>query len=456
MKGQECSHCAGGPTTDPVVLIILVVLGLMIIASAVGAIFAYHTHLINKEVKEVFCMFDVDGSGAIDIEELQGALQKLCDAGVNREDVRDLFDIIDLDCSGTIDLDEFTLMMTDKGHETTRQRLQLIRDAGPPPSKGEDHEETIDKHLATTMSLSQNAAINSDLAQLSANAGDMMNEGVDSGGVEDDAEAEDGEEEELLQEALAEELGVDEESVVEFEGSEVEVEGDDGSTQEALEDLQAQCKIITSHLQVMSNFKASISITWPSIFGQVCAFCAIFNIDLVAVLGLDCVAALGFYTKLVQTFLLPLAALGLVGILYTMMVFAEAKADEGTAATWAWKKVMLTTFFFYPGTSQVMLQTFKCREIDGQHYLEADLTELCYTNEWSAHAVVAVMGLLTFSLGVPLFNYLLLQRNRHKLFTGEKFHDRFGFIYIRYEAAYFWFELCEMLRKVCCRFCSNT
>lgn len=94
-----------------------------------------------------------------------------------------------------------------------------------------------------------------------------------------------------------------------------------------------------------------------------------------------------------------------------------------------------------------MLQTFKCREIAGTWYLEADYHLQCYTSDWSIHAIVATLGLLMYSLGIPVLDYLLLQRNRHKLFTGSKFRARYGFIFFRYEPQYFWYESVEMLRK---------
>ena len=62
--------------------------------------------------------------------------------------------------------------------------------------------------------------------------------------------------------------------------------------------------------------------------------------------------------------------------------------------------------------------------------------------------MIAVGGIVFITLGVPFATYVLLTRNRHKLYSHEKFSARFGLLYAQYEPEFYWYELAEMLRKV--------
>ena len=63
-----------------------------------------------EELKALFCIYDRDGSGMIDQEEL---LEALPSVGYNAEELKDLFVLYDRDRNGFLDIDEFLLLMTD-------------------------------------------------------------------------------------------------------------------------------------------------------------------------------------------------------------------------------------------------------------------------------------------------------------------------------------------------------
>jgi len=180
----------------------------------------------------------------------------------------------------------------------------------------------------------------------------------------------------------------------------------------------------------------------------------------VGMLGLDCIGHISFYTQLLNYFLLPILAAGALGLcVLAMVLIAEATNDTREEIDYSldysydpmsfgWKKMMLLLFFIYPGTTQIMLAQFKCLEVEGKHYLEADLSLECYNQDWAFHAVVAGCGVLIYTMGVPLFIYTLLTRNRYKLYSSRKFHARYSFVYVRFESQYYFYELCEMTRKV--------
>ena len=52
-----------------------------------------------------------------------------------------------------------------------------------------------------------------------------------------------------------------------------------------------------------------------------------------------------------------------------------------------WTKVFQASFMLlfvaYPGVALKIMRMFKCRLIEGQYWLEADMRLLCYTGEWA-------------------------------------------------------------------------
>merc|ERR1712107_480601 len=79
-----------------------------------------------EEIKEAFDLFDTDGSGSIDVNELKVAMKAL-GMDAKSEEIRKLINDIDSDGDGTIDFDEFLAMMTARkqGEDTRRTCLRF-------------------------------------------------------------------------------------------------------------------------------------------------------------------------------------------------------------------------------------------------------------------------------------------------------------------------------------------
>ena len=68
------------------------------------------SHSMKKKAYELFAQIDVDGSGQIDMEELQVAFEQL-DVYLTEKETRDFMDEFDEDKSGEIGFDEFLLII---------------------------------------------------------------------------------------------------------------------------------------------------------------------------------------------------------------------------------------------------------------------------------------------------------------------------------------------------------
>merc|ERR1712072_1489137 len=75
-----------------------------------------------EEIKEAFDLFDTDGSGSIDVNELKVAMKAL-GMDAKSEEIRKLINDIDSDGDGTIDFDEFLAMMTPVSRVRTPARI---------------------------------------------------------------------------------------------------------------------------------------------------------------------------------------------------------------------------------------------------------------------------------------------------------------------------------------------
>ncbi|CAK9007709.1 unnamed protein product [Durusdinium trenchii] len=83
----------------------------------------------KQELKEVFDLYDTDGSAAIDNTELKGLMQVLGFSATTREELVAMMMAVDKDGSGEIELDEFLQMMAPK--VLGREPSAIIRKAFP-------------------------------------------------------------------------------------------------------------------------------------------------------------------------------------------------------------------------------------------------------------------------------------------------------------------------------------
>jgi hypothetical protein len=119
-----------------------------------------------------------------------------------------------------------------------------------------------------------------------------------------------------------------------------------------------------------------------------------------------------------------------------------------------WSRVFRVSFmylfFCYPGITMTILRTFKCREVEGVWYLEADLRLQCFTGVWSSMVIYAGVMAGVFVIGFPCAVLYVLVRRKHKLFGASSESTRFqwGFLYEAYGAKAWWWEVEELVRKL--------
>ena len=89
-------------------------------------------------------------------------------------------------------------------------------------------------------------------------------------------------------------------------------------------------------------------------------------------------------------------------------------------------------------------------QVGTTYYLFDDMRLQCYTTEWTAYAIYAIVMIAVYVVGLPALILFLVFKNRATLFgpKSSRTMRQYGFLYDSYgESAWFW-EVEELLRKL--------
>lgn len=180
-------------------------------------------------------------------------------------------------------------------------------------------------------------------------------------------------------------------------------------------------KIIIAYMQVSQMLTVNINIVVPEeLQAMYTAFKAI-NIDLSALSGLSCQVATTYYDKFYSTMALPVFISLFILCIYQCGNLCCVKSKKGKA--WM-KNVLLKAwtlllFLIFPNVCNTLMRGFKCLEINGERWLEADLRLSCGTGfiPDAAHphflpTMVGIVCFFLFPIGIPASMIYLMYSNK--------------------------------------------
>ena len=85
----------------------------------------------------------------------------------------------------------------------------------------------------------------------------------------------------------------------------------------------------------------------------------------------------------------------------------------------AFRDVFVVVLLLHPSISGKAMEFFRCRTIDGESYLMADYSLVCYDATWYAYLVVVVLVLVFFSFGAPVAIAYVLYTRRDTLYEDD-------------------------------------
>jgi len=117
--------------------------------------------------------------------------------------------------------------------------------------------------------------------------------------------------------------------------------------------------------------------------------------------------------------------------------------------------VLVVTFLLVPSTATLIFKTFLCDRFqydadDTRRYMHDDLSISCDSEEYTETYSVAIGMIALWPIGVPVFYAVLLWASRDALLTDTPtpLSRATAFLSGDYDAAAFWWEPIEMLRKL--------
>jgi hypothetical protein len=254
----------------------------------------------------------------------------------------------------------------------------------------------------------------------------------------------------------------DEDIMEEFQMNEDEnLEASTNGTPNRPPNFAYKMKILLGFFQISVGIAFAIEIPWPDTFKQFIALFNIANFDIVQWTRVGCVVNTTYLDKHLVVAITPLAIffailLGYLLPRYLRLVSSYSKGDEEIkkaeyrmkrVVRKFWKMFLFTLFLIYPTVSSIMVRLYSCQSIEGTSYLQSDFNVLCSSKAWFQRALLNIVFVVIYPIGIIfLFGWILFE-NRKDLHTPEAL-IQFGFLYGAFNRERWWFELLDMLHKL--------
>jgi len=223
----------------------------------------------------------------------------------------------------------------------------------------------------------------------------------------------------------------------------------------ALEQMSVTGKILLAYIQTtLGSILTMPGVPWPAVLlNQFAMIFSFMSFDMVNVLPLQCMVRMSFYDLFILSIYMPPLIISVIFIVLAVQYirhngfsFRPQSNEYIKAADLCWKLALLSLFVLYPSLSFRVMSVFDCRKIGDDYWLRQDVELQCYTIIWAQYAIVGVMAVCIYPLGVPFLFFTILRRNQHRLQSpGVK--ARYGFLYSGFVMAFWGGELLEMARK---------
>jgi hypothetical protein len=244
-------------------------------------------------------------------------------------------------------------------------------------------------------------------------------------------------------------------------------------TEPDLVDEFASVYALIFFLQTLDHF-SGMSLDWPSEVRTLFSSVSLANFNL-QLLSLDCYDGWGgLPRRLVLQFSLPLICLAIYGCLllgYTSLLYlarllprpggyrespiaALVRLQRSARLAHALDRTMgayqALLYVMYPMLLINVLVIFDCRPVDmvtGLSVLDTQPSIDCYGEEHAKLFPLAAAALLVYVIGIPLLLFGGLLKGAPVQLNKVVFKARYGFLYLRYEAAYWWYEIIPLMRR---------
>eukprot|EP00903_Cladosiphon_okamuranus_P005767 g5717.t2 len=216
-------------------------------------------------------------------------------------------------------------------------------------------------------------------------------------------------------------------------------------------------KIVIVAWQILTQFTALASVTYPQSYQAFLDGLNVVNFDLSWVLSAGCIMDVDFHDRLLMSTIGPIVAVLFLGCTYAAAIRIHRGATE-TLQNVRHKHVslvLLLTFFVYSSVSSVLFSTFACEVLeDGKNYLRSDYRIECDSARHRGFQVYAGFMIVVYTVGIPAFYAALLFKDRDILRQEKR--DRGSAsrvsstsnLWQPYKPSVFYYEVIECARRI--------
>merc|ERR1711871_833390 len=245
-----------------------------------------------------------------------------------------------------------------------------------------------------------------------------------------------------------------------------------GGCKKAFSGLREKLKILVSYMQVASMFISKLSVPWPPYVKSLVGAFSFISVDFISLTNLNCAVESTYF----ETFQIMMA----VPIFMMLMAFLatclglcmfRGKPGKGIWLGYSLKIFSLVLFAVYPTLSKYILQLFKCTDIEGTRYLDADLRLKCEGEQYEFMSMSGLVFFILYPFGIPFIFAIALYRSRPTLQAAiEESENKdeqdsnkkidlsspsnavsvlsLGWLSMAYEPAFWFWEMMEFFRKL--------
>jgi hypothetical protein len=109
-------------------------------------------------------------------------------------------------------------------------------------------------------------------------------------------------------------------------------------------------------------------------------------------------------------------------------------------------------FLLYPSLGGKIFSIFQCHTVANRRFFIGNMSYECHHGEHLSLVTLSIIGMIVYVLGIPMFTYYVLRKNRKYLYgkgpEHQRVHDLYGSLYSQYLEEYWYWEIIEMIRKV--------
>jgi len=200
-----------------------------------------------------------------------------------------------------------------------------------------------------------------------------------------------------------------------------------------------------------------LDIRYPEAFARLLGALRVVVLDVFEILRIDCITPLSLHVKFGIIMLLPVAAIGFVHLFRCWQDprgSGEPSAKASNRAAAAYQSLVII-FLLYPLLSRTAFSIFNCQTLGPEErWHRDDFSVDCNSSKHTFVAVLAIVGIAVYPVGVPVVFLYLLWRDEQQRVPGAEqtvsvaADSSFHFLRADYKSKYYFYECVILLEKM--------